>query len=99
MGELLGYRNQAQVSRHESAKALPLLVSAIGYHIIFRVPVRSLFPEIYEDVCNEIEERLRNLETSLRNRTVRGSRAEASAQTLIWMMNRRERDIKTVNAD
>lgn len=98
VGQLLGYPNEVQVSRHESAKAVPLLVSAFGYQVIFRVPIHSLFPGIYEDVRESIEDRLRELEISLHGRTVRGAEAEAIAQTLLWMMDRRERDSEMTDA-
>jgi len=99
VGELLGYPSEAQVSRHENAKAIPHLASAFGYHIIFRVPLRSLFPGIYEDVRETIEERLRELEITLHGQTVRGPHAEAIARTLLWMMDRRERDTDVVDAE
>lgn len=98
VGQLLGYRKDVQVSRHESSKTVPLLVSAFGYQVIFRMPMHSLFPGIFEDVRESIEERLRELEISLHGQTVRGSEAEAIAQTLMWMMERRERDIEPTDA-
>ena len=99
VGQLLGYDNQIQVSRHESAKAVPLLVSAFGYQIIFRVPMHVLFPGIYEEIRESIEERLGELEISLHSRTVHGAEAEAIAQTLMWMMDRRERDSEIMDAN
>jgi transcriptional regulator with XRE-family HTH domain len=92
VGELLGYPSEAQVSRHENAKAIPHLASAFGYHIIFRVPLRCLFPGLYEEVRETIEKQLRDLEVTLHGQTVRGPQAEAIARTLLWMMDRRERD-------
>lgn len=94
LGQLLGYQNEVQVSRHETSKAVPLLVSAIGYQAIFRAPISSLFPGVYEGVQEAVEERLGRLELSLHSRTVRGREAEAIAQTLMWMMERRERDVR-----
>jgi DNA-binding XRE family transcriptional regulator len=99
IGQLLGYHKDAQVSRHESSKAVPLLLSAFGYQVIFREPVHALFPGIYEDVRKSIERRLRELEANLHDTTVKGSQAEAIAQTLIWMMERRERDIEMTDAN
>jgi len=93
VGELLGYQKDMQISRHETSKAVPLLVSAFGYHIIFQVPMHSLFPGIYQDVRESVERRLRELEISLHGQTVKGPEAEAIARTLMWMMDRRERDI------
>src|SRR5260370_16388922 len=90
LGQLLGYQNEVQISRHERSEAVPLLVSAFGYQVIFRVSIPALFPGVYEDVRELIEERLGQLEMSLHSRTVRGREAEALAQTLMWMMQRRE---------
>jgi DNA-binding XRE family transcriptional regulator len=98
IGQLLGYQKDGQVSRHEGSKATPLLVSAFGYQVIFRVPIHVLFPGLYEGVRESVEERLRDLETSLQDSTVKGSQAEAIAQTLLWMMDRRERDIELNDA-
>lgn len=95
---MLGYQKAAQVSRHESSKRLPLLVSAFGYQVIFRVPVHSLFPGIYEDVRESIEARLRELESNLHGQTARGAKAEEIARTLMWMMERRERNLETTDA-
>jgi transcriptional regulator with XRE-family HTH domain len=98
LGALLGYRNEVQVSRHENAKAVPLFASALGYQIIFGVPMRTLFPGIYEDVREAIEQKLEELETTLHGQTVRGPQAESIAHTLMWMMDRRERDIEMTDA-
>jgi DNA-binding XRE family transcriptional regulator len=98
IGELLGYRKEVQVSRHEGSKAVPLLMSAFGYQVIFRVPIHALFPGIYEGVRQRIEERLRALEATLQDSTAKGSQAEAIAQTLLWMMERREGDIELTDA-
>jgi hypothetical protein len=93
IGHLLGYPDEVQVSRHERAEAIPLLVIAFGYQAIFRVPVHILFPGVYESVWQSVEERLRELEVGFQGLTVKGREAEAIAQALIWMMERRELDI------
>lgn len=98
VGELLGYPSEAQVSRHERSKAIPHLLSAFGYQVIFRVPLRSLFPGIYEEVRDRIEKRLQELEIDLHGQTVRGPQAEAIARTLLWMMDRREMNSDTTDA-
>lgn len=92
VAQLLGYPDDAQVSRHESSRTIPLLVSAFGYQIIFRVSMRSLFPGLYEEVREAVEERLLELETGLHGQTIRGPQAEMIARTLTWMMDRRERN-------
>ena len=97
LGQLLGYQNEVQISRHERSEAVPLLVSALSYQVIFRVSISALFPGVYEEVRELIEERLGQLEMSLHSRTVRGREAEAIAQTLVWMMERRERGPETTD--
>jgi transcriptional regulator with XRE-family HTH domain len=97
VGQLLGYRGDAQVSRHENSEAAPLLASAFGYQIMFRVPLHALFPGIYENVKESIERRLQELEIDLHDRAVKGPQAEAIARTLIWMLDRRERDTEMID--
>jgi len=99
VSELLGYPSGAQVSRHENAKGVPHLTSAFGYQIIFRVPLHLLFPGMYEDIRELIEDRLQKLEISLHGQTVRGPQAAAIAQTLLWMMDRREQDNEMTDAN
>jgi transcriptional regulator with XRE-family HTH domain len=95
LGQLLGYDNEVQVSRHERFEAVPPLDSALGYHIVFRVPIAVLFPRIYEDVREAVEMRLGQLEFSLQGSAVRGREAETIAQILMWMTNRRNGEMET----
>src|ERR1017187_1885927 len=71
LGLLLGYRDQGQVSRHERAHTVPPLVTALGYEVIFRMPISVLFPGIRESVSTEIEVRLAAMETDLGQRSAR----------------------------
>jgi transcriptional regulator with XRE-family HTH domain len=92
LGQLLGYDNEAQVSRHERSESVPPLDSALGYHIVFRVPITSLFPGIYEDMREAVESRLGQLEIRLQSRAVRGGEAEVIAKILMWMVERKDVD-------
>lgn len=47
---LVGMETGQIVSRHESKARMPSLKTAIAYQIVFDVPLRALFPEIYQDV-------------------------------------------------
>jgi len=94
LGLLLGYQDDAQVSRHERLEAAPLLASAFGYHVVFRVPLTALFPGVYDEVKEAVEERIAQLETSLQDSSVRGREAEAIAQTLTWLVERRNKNIE-----
>jgi len=94
LGQILGYENEVQVSRHERSETVPPLNRALGYHIVFRVPIAALFPGIYEDVREAVETQLGRLEIRLHSSTVRGREAEAIARILVWMMERRDRDLE-----
>lgn len=99
VGKLLGYLDDAQVSRHEKSRTKPLLMNALGYQVIFRVPIHTLFPGIYEEARQAVEERLRELESSLQAATIKGRQAEMIAKILTWMMERRELDRELMNDD
>lgn len=47
---LVGMETGQIVSRHESKVRMPGLKTAIAYQIVFDVPLRALFPEIYHEV-------------------------------------------------
>jgi transcriptional regulator with XRE-family HTH domain len=90
LGVLLGYKDQAQVSRHERSETLPPLVIALAYEVIFQVPVSTLFLEIHDDMKIVIEERLGELESTLQDRSAAERSAGSIARRLEWLVNRRE---------
>lgn len=47
---LVGMETGQIVSRHESKVRTPTLKTAIAYQVVFDVPLRALFPEIYYEV-------------------------------------------------
>lgn len=91
LADILGLINEHQVSRHERSLTLPLLLTAIGYEIIFQVPVAELFPGIYETVRSNIEKRLDEIEEQLHQSSVKGRQAILIARKLEWLWERRNR--------
>jgi len=83
---ILAYETKAAVARHERVLALPPLLAALGYEVLFSVPVSDLFAGMREAVEQTIEERLTEFEQDLR----REPRVEqARRQTLDWITSRR----------
>lgn len=85
---VLGY-TEAQVSRHERARALPPLVTALVYEALFRVPVAELFPHAYQKVKGDIETRLTEMEQALQKKSAKGRAANMIARKLEWLSERR----------
>lgn len=96
IAEVLATISDKQVAKHEHARSLPSLLSAIGYQIIFRVSIAELFPDIYETVRQSVEERLAALERRLQDNTATGGKAEVIARKLIWLEERRNNDTLTL---
>lgn len=84
LGNILGY-TKVTVFRHEHVVALPPLLTALRYEVLFSVPVSTLFAGMREAIQGEIEERLAELEKDLH----RGTALEARKQTLDWLAVRR----------
>jgi transcriptional regulator with XRE-family HTH domain len=89
LGELLGYRDPGQVSRHERSMSLPALTTALAYEVIFRVPVAVLFVGLHGSTKENIESKMRQLEAKLQGRTTLGRDANLVAQKLMWLNGRR----------
>jgi DNA-binding XRE family transcriptional regulator len=88
LAALVGYPDEAQVSRHERLCCTPPLLIALGYEAVFRAPVSELFPGVYESLVASIEERLKALEQALHESTAKGRKAAAIARKLEWMWER-----------
>jgi len=89
LGQILGYKNHGQVSRHELSKTSPPLVIALAYEVIFRAPVATLFLGTHDAVKATIEKRLAVVEKDLQGRSAKEPGAESIARRLEWMMERR----------
>ena len=88
MGILLGYADEVAVSRHEH-HAVPPLLSAIGYEIVFKRPIAKLFPGIREAVEKRIEAQLLRFEEEWQQENREGRRRSRIAQKLAWLSERR----------
>jgi DNA-binding XRE family transcriptional regulator len=54
VAHLLGHRNTATFREFERGERLPSLINAFRLGIILRVPVEFLFPDLYDDLKNDI---------------------------------------------
>jgi transcriptional regulator with XRE-family HTH domain len=51
---ILGLKNIAILSHYERGTSRPSLQRALGLEIVYRVPVAFLFPELYEEIREEV---------------------------------------------
>ena len=89
LANLLGFRSEGPVSRHERSDTVPNLLTAFGYEAIFRVPISELFPGLYQTVEIGIEERLAKMEEELHQSTVKGRDAIRVARILEFSWERK----------
>lgn len=89
LGEILGTLGPVGISRHERSLTLPKFLVAVGYEIVFGVPIAEIFPGIYEALRLNIEGRLVDLEKRLHQSTAKGHRAILIARKLEWLCERR----------
>lgn len=86
---VLGYPHQGPISRHEHFLDVPPLPIALGYEVVFRVPVSEIFAGVRDDVEDEIERRLEDLESVLGQRSARDRDAMSVARKLMWLNERK----------
>jgi DNA-binding XRE family transcriptional regulator len=63
---LVGSQTGASVSRHECFRRLPTLPTGLAYEIIFGIPMRELFPGLFEDAQKATLARASTLAEKLR---------------------------------
>ena len=90
LAELLGYGDAGPVSRHERLRSLPPLVMAMAYAFVFRVPISELFAGLLELLEKSVEDRLEDLETTLRTTDPHAQRQAVMKRKLEWLSNRRK---------
>jgi DNA-binding XRE family transcriptional regulator len=88
LGRLLGYKNQWQVSRHERGRTTPPLLTALGYEVIFRVPVSSLFARTHSSAARSIAVKLAAFERNLKQSNGKSRTTRAAAQQMAWLTQR-----------
>lgn len=89
LAAILGTLGPVGISRHERSATLPKFLVAVGYEIVFRIPIAELFPEVYESLRVEIEARLLDFEKQLHQDTEKGRKAALIARKLEWLFERR----------
>jgi len=89
LARILGYKNEGAVSRHEQSVTIPPLLTAIGYEVVFHIPISELFPGLRMAVEQAIAPRLSELEGHLQERIGKAARASLIAQKLAWLDERR----------
>jgi DNA-binding XRE family transcriptional regulator len=89
LAQILGFISEVPVSRHERSETVPNLLTALGYEVIFRVPISELFPGLYRSVETVVEERLAVLEEDLQQSTAKGRMATPIARKLEFSWERK----------
>jgi DNA-binding XRE family transcriptional regulator len=92
LAEILGFSTAAAVCRHETSGAVPNLLTALGYEVIFRVPISELFPGFYQTVQTGVEERLAKMEQELHQSAAKGRDAVPVARKLEFCWQRGDVD-------
>jgi transcriptional regulator with XRE-family HTH domain len=88
LAKILGFDDESPVSRHERFESTPPLSIAIGYEIVFQVPVAEIFAGLRDRVDKEVENRLRDLGDVLGERGVKERGAISVARKLAWLSER-----------
>jgi hypothetical protein len=94
LGQALGYRDEGAVARHEQFRGLPPFLVALGYEIIFQLPVSEIFPGLKQTMAFGVEQRLVEFESKLRMQADTGSQNSMIARKLEWLSERRSSGCK-----
>lgn len=81
---LVGVASDVEVSRHETFRRLPGLVTALRYEAIFGVSVRELFAGEYQKVEKDVHEQAKELAQRI---LVPGPRGAQKRQTLARILH------------
>jgi len=94
LGQALGYRDEGAVARHERFRGLPPFLIALGYEIVFQLPVSEIFPGLKQTMALGVEQRLAEFEKTLQMQADAGSRDSMIARKLEWLSERRSSGYK-----
>jgi hypothetical protein len=89
LARILGCITASQVSRHERSVTPPSLFAALGYQVVFRVPVSDIFPGLYFSVESDVAKHLGALESELGNSRAKGRSALQIARRMEWLWERK----------
>jgi transcriptional regulator with XRE-family HTH domain len=94
VAEILGFKTDVPAFRHEFSRTLPDLRTAMGYEIIFGVPISSQFQALYRSVEPVIENRIAELKRRLEDQSTSGGNAARTAAKLefLWLRQNTECD-------
>jgi transcriptional regulator with XRE-family HTH domain len=90
VAEIIGVIAHHQVSNHERSGAIPSLLAALSYQVVFSVSAAELFPGLYETIRLNVEARLAELEDRLRESTAKGRKGQVIARKLEWLCERKK---------
>jgi len=76
---LLGFDNKGVVSRYEKRTRIPPLQTAIACEAVFGVPISELFAGMREDAKKDIQKRLLELRSRLRQAPLNEARTDNGA--------------------
>lgn len=92
VARIIGYEHGGEISRHERLSSLPSLRAALRYEALYRVPIRKLFPDLFEEIKREVEEGLTALIEECSQSTARGREGAMIARKMEWAWERANRD-------
>jgi DNA-binding XRE family transcriptional regulator len=93
LGQILGYQDEFPISKHERFHAVPPLDVALGYEIVFQVPVSEIFAGLKDQVEDDIETRTGKLEARLQQHSIRDRGAMAIARKLECLCERNDSEV------
>jgi DNA-binding XRE family transcriptional regulator len=89
IGLILGYNSEKSVSKHELNSAMPPLLIALAYSVLFEKEVSELFGGLQNGVASVVEKRIGDLENNLVAQWDSGKDRSAAAQhKLEWIKGR-----------
>lgn len=88
VARVLGYGHSGEISRHERLSSLPSLRTALRYEALYRVPIKKLFPGLFEEEMKQVEERLAALFEECHESTAGGRVGAMIARKLEWAWER-----------
>jgi len=91
IAQLLGFRSEITVSRHERSLSAPSLFAALSYEIIFNEAISKQLKSLYREVEAKIEQHLTELEHALQQCDGKGRDARTIAKKLVFLNERRLR--------
>lgn len=92
IAHIIGYGHGGEISRHERLSSLPSLRAALGYAALYRAPIQKLFPALFEEIRNEVEDRLASLIEEGSSSTAKGRVAAMIARKMEWAWERKNQD-------